>query len=253
MKKQLIIIAFALLLVMPLVSGATVQVSPVDSLTVVYPQFESLKQNTSFTIDVHVDNITQILNGAEAECYLYLYNEIDGQLMEGRFTPIDRIYQINISAGNFTKLIGYQYVVHCNTTSQTGFASGRFDVTKSGQPTPSGSVKIFFMLMFLICLGFSIYLILYNIGHVISLDFDIIDVAFNWGVYFVVFALYGFETFYMGNAMMETMMLWFLSIRGLTLIFFPLLALILSLTVGTLMKGRFNTTPPKRLKFRRGN
>jgi hypothetical protein len=127
----------------------------------------------------------------------------------------------------------------------------KFEVTDNGKTTPSGGVINLFIIFFLVCLAFTAYIILYDLGHFISLDFDIIDVAFNWGIYFVVVALYGLERFYLGSPMIETWLLWFIKIGGFVLIFMPLLAFILSITVGTLKNKRINTEVPAKWQFRR--
>lgn len=126
-----------------------------------------------------------------------------------------------------------------------------FEITLNGKEKPSGIIVVLFIILFMVCLGFSSFMILYNIGHFFAFDFDIVDVAFNWGIYFIIVALYGLEEFYLGNPDIRTWLLWFISIGGFVLIFMPLLAFILSITVGTLSKKQMPEIMPRRKIWRR--
>ena len=123
-----------------------------------------------------------------------------------------------------------------------------FEITQNGKENPSGVVVIVFIVFFLICLGFASYMIIYNIGHFFSLDFDIIDVAFNWGIYFCIIALYGLSKFYLGNSDIENWLSWCITIGGFVLMFMPILAFILSITIGSLKKkSPYGMRPPRKI------
>jgi len=126
-----------------------------------------------------------------------------------------------------------------------------FEITSNGKPEPSGIVIVLFILFFLALIGVTCYLALYSIGHLMSLDFDIKDLAIDWGVFFMIVALYFLEEYYLGNFGIRNYLLWFLSIGGILLIFIPIIAFIISMIIGSLNKRKMNIQPPPRLWGRR--
>jgi hypothetical protein len=157
----------------------------------------------------------------------------------------------------------YNYTTNCSdligTYIVTGFGdldgvvtswSYTYDVTTNGKTEPTGSIVVLFIIFFLILIGATCYLSLYSIGHLMSLDFDIKDLAIDWGVYFIIIALYYLQDYYLGNLVIGNYLLWFLSIGGILLIFIPIIAFIMSMIVGGLNKRRMNNPQPPRM-FRR--
>lgn len=126
-----------------------------------------------------------------------------------------------------------------------------FEVTGNGKENASGGVIVLFIIFFIILVGLTCYFAIYTIGHLVSLDFDIIDLAFDWGLYFVILALYSLEVFYLGNVGMETYLLWFISVGGVLLILIPIIAFVLSITVGSLSRKNTSQGVPQRMRFRR--
>lgn len=126
----------------------------------------------------------------------------------------------------------------------------KFEITTNGKPLPSGVVIVLFIIAFIILIGTTCYLALYSLGHLMSLDFDIRDLAIDWGVYFIIVALYFLEEYYLGNLGIKNYLLWFLSIGGILLVFIPIVAFIMSMIIGSLNKRKMsNPQPPK--MFRR--
>lgn len=116
----------------------------------------------------------------------------------------------------------------------------QFEITENGTDAPEGSVKIFFIIIFLVGLFFALISMLNCIAHWISLDCDIIDVGFSMGLYFVVFAFYGFSQAYMGNGMIENLLLIFIKVGWITHIVVPTLAFATSLFFNPFKKGEKN-------------
>lgn len=113
-----------------------------------------------------------------------------------------------------------------------------FDITGNGKVAPSGAVITTFVVLFLFVLLFMIYLIIYSLGHVVNLDFDIIDLAWNYGIFFVVVAMLMFQNFYLGNPEVESFLTLVVKIGAVTTLFLPTVYFILTLTIGTWMKQR---------------
>lgn len=91
-----------------------------------------------------------------------------------------------------------------------------FTITYNGKETPSGIVIVFFSLGFLIVIGFLSYLFIYNMGHFGQMDYDLGDLIKNVSAYFVLLGLYLLSVLYMGNEMIDSMMVWIIGITGFT-------------------------------------
>jgi hypothetical protein len=126
-----------------------------------------------------------------------------------------------------------------------------FVISGNGKDEAGGGVIVLFSIFFIILVFITCYLAIYTIGHLMKLDFDLIDLAFDWGVFFAIIAMYFLEQFYLGNPGMEGYLLWFISIGGLMLVLVPIIAFILSITVGTLSKKSFSQQAPSKIMWRR--
>lgn len=91
-----------------------------------------------------------------------------------------------------------------------------FSITYNGRPEPEGIVVVFFSICFLLVIGLLSYLMIYNIGHLGQMDYDLGDLIKNVSAYFVLLALYLLSIFYMGNQMIDNIMVWIISITGFT-------------------------------------
>jgi hypothetical protein len=106
--------------------------------------------------------------------------------------------------GNYTNDYG-RYIV-CGfgdeSTIKTTWCYDFF-VNSMGRAEPSGALLTFFVVGFLFILGMLIYLFIYSAGHWVKKDFDLIDLAFDWGIYFVLVGFYIFHEQYVGNPLMS--------------------------------------------------
>ena len=134
MKKLLIIVM--MLLLIPLVSAIPpVQIATGDeTLLLSYPKFEYVKMNTEYNMSVHAYNATNglILLNADFSCDLHIYNHSGFQVLNVEMEDYNTHKKFTyIDASAF--VVGwYSYEVHCNTTSNGGYASGLFAVTTDG-------------------------------------------------------------------------------------------------------------------------
>lgn len=81
-----------------------------------------------------------------------------------------------------------------------------FYVNATGRAEPSGSVLVFFIIGFLVIMGFLIYIFIYSFGHFIKKDFDMKDLAINWGLYFVLISFFILQGSYLGNPVMANIL-----------------------------------------------
>jgi len=118
--------------------------------------------------------------------------------------------------------------------------NNNLEVTGNGKPTPSGIVIVMFSCLFLLIVLFLVYIMIYSMGHLIRLDFDFLDLAYNLGLYFSILALYMLSLFYLGNPQIEDFLLLLIQICAWTNVFIPFIALVLSITIGSMVKKKLN-------------
>lgn len=123
----------------------------------------------------------------------------------------------------------YQCTMNCKDGLFNGTESFYFKVTGNGKEEPQGSVIVFFSIAFLIIVGVMIYLIILSFGHLLNKDMTIMDVAYNFGIYFVLFGVFLLEQFYVGNPDIEGILNILLIGTGFTHILIPIIALFLSI------------------------
>jgi hypothetical protein len=214
---------------------------------------EYLKQNQDYQYNFFLYNISNGINigGTTASCIFYLADDM-GSVLYSSVVPFksEGYFGVNISGGNFSKLGHYNYGIYCNSTIMGGAFVSFFKVTSDGQEYPEGVVIVFFIIIFLILVGTICYLSLYSIGHLMSFDFDIRDLAIDWGVYFIIVALYYLQSYYLGNLGIENYLSWFLIIGGILLILIPIIAFIMSIFGGSFDKRKVATQQPPKM-FRR--
>jgi hypothetical protein len=113
-----------------------------------------------------------------------------------------------------------------------------FLITGNGEEPPDGIVITLFILFFIILLLFTTYVIIYSIGHAVKLDFDVIDLAWNYGVFFILVGLKIAEEAYLGNVAIENYLGWTINIGIWVLMILPTIYFILTLTIGTILSKR---------------
>lgn len=190
--------------------------------------------------EIHVYNIsdgTPVTSGIC--CYLHLYNSTGNHLLEMEDCSVSHNfdYSFKVGGGNVT-LQTTTALFQCNSTLLGGFGEEELIVTQSGYAEGSDNLKVFFSLLFIILLGALAYVIIYSIGHAVSLDFDMLDLAINYGIYFMVIGIYWLHNLYLGEPFISNMLVWVIEIGAVTQIFLPTIYLILTLTIGTWMKRR---------------
>jgi len=96
-----------------------------------------------------------------------------------------------------------------------------FYINGTGREDPSGIVSALFIVSFLIVMFLFVWLFVYSMGHAIKKDFDIIDLGFDFGIYFMLFSLFILQQQYMGNPMMDSLLNVFVYVGTFTHILFP--------------------------------
>ena len=213
MKKFLIIIGIVLIL--PLVVGTLYY--PQNSVTDM--KIPCLNNNTYCSVDTTC-NLTIIYpNGS------VLIND-DKMTNGGVFFN----YTLN---ENQTTLLGeYPSTMICNDTGIFGYTTFTYEITGTGNAPASDFVTAMFLLFFIVLLFYLMLFMLFGLKHFKSLDFDINDLAYNFGGYFALFGYYMMENAYLGNSTISSFSILLLEVGSVTNIFLPLIAYFLSITIG---------------------
>jgi hypothetical protein len=153
-------------------------------------------------------------------------------------TKTAQTFYVTIDAGNITQTGEHCFNVECSDGISKTTGEECFDITSNGKEKPSGAVITIFIILFLLLLGFMTYLIIYSFGHALSLDFDIIDLAWNYGGFFVILGMSLFEKTYLGNSDIQNFLNVVIDVGIFTSIVAPTIYFILTLTIGTWMKKR---------------
>ena len=139
---------------------------------------------------------------------------------------------------NFTELGTYKVLMFCYDGTYSYSGTGDYEITNNGNDAPEGIVIVLFSIIFLIIVGFLLYSLILSIGHLASLDLDVVDLAKSFGIYFVFLGFYILSRTYMGNPDVERFTLLFIQIGGFTHLIFPIIAFVLSITIGGLKKKK---------------
>jgi len=122
-------------------------------------------------------------------------------------------------------------------TVDTSFAM-YYEITANGKENPEGITIVIFSIAFLILLFFAIFSLLQMIAMWKDLNVDILDVATSFSIYFVVFAFYYLVKLYMGNPVMEELILLMIKVGAVTHVFVPLTAFLTSMIFNPIRKRK---------------
>ena len=212
-----------------------------NTLELKVPIFEYIENGKDYEFEIHVFNKTNgIALTSGVSCYLHLYNSTGKHIYEGYDDTVSHTfdYGFNIKGGNFTTNGIYSQMVYCNSTAEDkgAFVLNSFEVTPNGKETPDGLIVVFFLAIFIIFLIYLVAILFYGIGHIVSLDFDLQDLGYNLGGYFALLGVFMLEKQYLGNLQIEVFLNLFIEIGAITNVFFPVVAFILSITLGEWFK-----------------
>lgn len=136
------------------------QVSSIDTgLQIAYPKYDYVKQGESFYLHSHVFNKTSYVE--DANCYIHLYDPYGSHLLKSQMEnpPGEFDYEIYIDENNFSEVGIHGYILQCNTTIESGFVSGAFEITATGEPIDTAKAIFYIGLLFvlIILMGLSLW------------------------------------------------------------------------------------------------
>lgn len=176
---------------------------------------------------------------ASSTCNITI-NYPDGTLLVANspMTYQTSYFNYTISNTSLNQLGTYECLMTCKDGSLSGSDTFSFDVTGNGKPEPSGIVIVLFSVIAIAIFGVLIYLIFYSIGHIVSLDFDLVDMAINWGAVFAFYAMFILEGQYLGNPTLNSLFDIVVSVIVWTNGALALLGFVLTITAGTLVRNK---------------
>jgi len=137
MRKTPFILFFVFVLLVGIVSA----VSPFTTtstigLDISYPQFETVKKDQRFQLNIHVYNKTTgyLMTNDTTSCNLHLYNHSGDEFLEQDlfFDTNEKNFYLEIGSGNFSTVEQYVFYIDCNTSEAGGTVSGLYSVTEDG-------------------------------------------------------------------------------------------------------------------------
>lgn len=122
--------------------------------------------------------------------------------------------------------VGKYYFITCDNNN---CENNNFLVTPNGQPSPEGIVVVMFSVLLLFVLSYSVVMIVKAVGHMIDKDFDLMDVAVMWGMFFGLLGLNQLAIIYLGNVDVNNWLDLFVNIYAFPMVIVPVIAFFLSL------------------------
>lgn len=210
------------------------------SLTIISAETLIYQQNTEINLKVPCFNNNTYCS-ATAVCNITIQNPdgtllVDNKVMTNSFS----YHNYTLLTTDTTKLGSYATTILCIDNGLAGYDNFIFKITGNGKEEPEGVIVVLFVIFFLVILGFFAYLLIVSIGHLLSLDFDLKDLSYNFGLYFVLFGVYMLSKFYLGNPDIEDLLLVFVQVGAITHLLVPLLAFLISFFVGGFIRKKIN-------------
>jgi hypothetical protein len=169
-------------------------------------------------IDVHISclDINNSYCTSDTLCQASIYYPNQTILISNISMDYNNVYyNISFNESELSVIGEYSAIISCQGDAN-GISTFNFEVTYNGKEKPSGIVIVFFCVAFLIVIGTLSYFLIYNIGHLGQMDYDLGDLIKNVSVYFVLVGLYILSTFYMGDQLIDTILVWVIGITGFT-------------------------------------
>lgn len=257
-SRYFILIAMAMLIMLPLVSAAppvTTVVSSTEGLVIYYPHSPFIKINTSEYVRFWVFNQTDgvLMSSSAINCTFDLFDGSGKNIFKIMSPDIgygglgsqacSSCFNINITNSNFTKLGYYPYLIFCNTNPAYpvklgGSERDLYQVTYRGLDLAGDNMVIFFNFIFLFAIAFMLFTLMNTMLHLFLLDFDVYDAIMACSIYFVVLAYDALEKVYIGSTVIQSWTSLFISVGIWTHVILPMFALAFTMIVGTFVKRR---------------
>ena len=176
-------------------------------------------------------------------CTISIYSPKNNTLVNNVPISYDgHLFNFPLSSNDNSIIGTYQAVIYCNNgaTFIDKFVVS-YDVTGNAKKDPSEFVIVGFGFLFILLLVYLVYMIIHLVGHVFTLDYDILDMAKSIGGYFGLLGIALLEPYYLGNPDIHAWILMVVDIGLYTHIFLPLFSFGFVLIIGPFIKKKLMT------------
>jgi hypothetical protein len=144
MRKLLFGLIFSIFLLSFITSAPPFESTSTGGLQFSYSQYEVLKADTDFRLQIHVINDTSVQTNETTTCVFHLYNQQGDHVLESEmgWNNNDLEFSLLIDGGNLSS--GNQaYIIYCNNTNnQNHLVNGKFMITETGFKLDEADSKI---------------------------------------------------------------------------------------------------------------
>lgn len=112
-------------------------------------------------------------------------------------------------------------------TTQTGDVN-TFWVTFNGKEPASGIVVVIFSAVLVFIVMSVTIVLIRSVAFMIESNFDLLDIAYNWGLYFALLIVYQLQFEYLGNEVFNDWILLFVKILAFPMLVVPIFAFFIS-------------------------
>lgn len=172
---------------------------------------------TSPTIFVNLSS------GSALDCY-FNYNNVKNVSINCNGVTMVTIPSVD---GTYNLTFGESYPASVETVQQITLKM------------PSGLVVVLYSLIFFAIIFALVFLFLYAFGKLVTIDTDLLDVCLNVGIFFVLLFYQALQLQYMGSFYINDWMLWIIDIATYTNVYFPIIALLITMIWGPFLRMRF--------------
>jgi len=220
-------------------------------LDLAYPPYQYVQQSTDFNLFIHLFNSTKTITGDVASCYVDIYGPMGTELAHEHLTSSTNDYYTTLKAGNFSTKGYRSFIIECNTSSQSGFANGAFEVTKSGREPFTDLGVIFIWSLFILSVLLLFYTFFMTLLKLVTADETVYDVLLAWASYILVIIVNYLAGEYLLRTFVEDISAQLLTLTVWTNGVLPLLAFIITFFIKSTQKKKL-ISPPELGGFRYG-
>lgn len=244
MKNNIIVLILMLMLIfLPFINAAAVQVSTATGMQIDYPKYDIIKNGSDHRFHLHVINSTATKTNLTTSCLLHVYNQtgwdldIGSQFMEFEaYNGVD--FAKTVSGGNFSKVGIYSYVVQCNSSNEVAFASGQLLVTNSGYELAGDNFTAIIYILFIFAVSGLMYTFLLGLAKLATGETTVYDVIISWAFYILLIIVNYLGTQYLIRTFVQDLSSTFLTLTVWTNGVLPVISFIISIFIRSTKKRK---------------
>lgn len=189
------------------------------------------KINTSAELHIFIFNISSgaMLSNGSVSCEAELTDKTGNVIMAG--TPIYHLNHFLIMRNDSVVIEPgiYGLTIVCNTSEIAGVKTAFFEATTTGNAPPGDVIILGFIIILLTIFMFIVVYLIRSIGLIVEASFDILDIAYAWGLFFGLLGVNLFAGIYLGNIIINDFLDVLVKILAFPLVILPIVAFFLSL------------------------